>query len=53
MRTVAFIFPGKVIKICDKNVEKIKVIPRWLDIISTLDPETTMDEIYDFLPDWL
>ncbi|ETR66363.1 MAG: transposase [Candidatus Magnetoglobus multicellularis str. Araruama] len=53
MRTVAFIFPGKVIKICDKNVEKIKVVPTWLDIISTLDPETTMDEIYDFLPDWL
>ena len=26
MRTVAFIFPGKVIRICDKNVEKIGIL---------------------------
>jgi len=53
MRTIIFIFPGKVIKICENNLDKIKVIPTWFNIFETLDQETNIREVYDFLPDWL
>jgi len=54
MRTVAVLLGGETVKVCEKNIKKLKTIPSWLSILAKIKSlRDAPPEILEFIPDWL
>jgi len=54
MRTVAVLLGGETVKVCEKNIKKLKTIPSWLSILAKIKSlRDAQSEILEFIPDWL